>query len=128
MKMTLQKLLMILLICLAVTACDKNSKVSGFQIDENLPSCDGERVVSFIWQANPADEMVTGYKLYVGTQPGVADYVIDVGLTTTPLSPAYTLDTGLRADTTYYFALTAYSETEESGKTSELVLSAIDCK
>lgn len=82
------------------------------------------RSVSFAWTANP--ENVDGYRLYYktgssgepydGTGADEGDSPVDTGDVTT-----YTLN-GLNETETYYFALTAYTGTDESDYTSELVL------
>jgi len=59
------------------------------------------------WNAN-TEPVLTGYKLYYGTASGKYNTSIDVGNVIT-----YTVS-GLPAGT-YYFALTAYSATEETG-------------
>lgn len=76
------------------------------------------RDVFFQWNPNP--EPLTGYKLYYkagnsssppyqGTGLPEGNSPIDLGKVAT-----YTL-TGLSADTTYHFVLTAYNEEKESG-------------
>ena len=83
---------------------------------------------SFEWTPNP--EPLTGYKLYYklgdsstppydGTGLNEGDSPITLGKVT-----EYTV-TGLSDDKTYYFALTAYNEEEESGY-SELVMISSD--
>ncbi len=60
------------------------------------------------------DATVSGYKVYFGTQSGSYQAPIDAGNTTT-----YTV-TGLSETQTYYFAVTAYSSTQESPLSQEL--------
>ncbi|MGC9194859.1 MAG: PKD domain-containing protein [Syntrophobacteraceae bacterium] len=65
------------------------------------------------WNAS-TDSSVTGYKVYYGSQSGTYQAPIDVGNNTT-----YTL-TGLSASQTCYFAVTAYSSTQESPFSQEV--------
>jgi hypothetical protein len=69
------------------------------------------------WNANSESDLA-GYKIYYGTTPrtgsnpatcGLCGYNTNtnVGLTSTPASPSYTI-TGLTDGTTYYFSVTAY--------------------
>ena len=70
--------------------------------------------IQFVWRANPEPDLA-GYKLYVGTTPGVYVGCIDVGNVTTFKA------TDLIRGMTYYFALTAYNTAGlESDPTSEL--------
>jgi len=82
------------------------------------------RDVSFIWSPNP--ESVDGYRIYYktgssgppynGTGAGEGPSPVATGNVTT-----YTLH-GLSDTETYYFALTAYLGTNESGYSTEIVL------
>ena len=68
----------------------------------------------FTWRANPEPNLA-GYKLYVGTLPGVYSGFVDVGRVT-----SYQF-TDLFRGMTYYFALTAYNTAGmESDFTPEL--------
>jgi hypothetical protein len=69
-------------------------------------------VISVVWDANPEPE-VTGYLVYIGTQPGVYDQKHDVGPSTTF---RYTGTAGQQ----YYFAVAAYSETSTSPLSAEI--------
>jgi hypothetical protein len=70
--------------------------------------------VQFVWRANPEPDL-GGYRLYVGTTPGVYAGFIDVGNVTT--FKANDLIRGM----IYYFALTAYNTSGlESDPTPEL--------
>lgn len=62
----------------------------------------GARGATLEWNLNPEPE-VAGYKVYIGTEPGVYQRVIDAGLTN-----RYHL-CGLETGVTYFFALTAYA-------------------
>lgn len=67
--------------------------------------------LTFRWVKSPQPE-VTGYRLYVGHEPGVYDFSVDLGNVTTT---SYTLyKRGL-----WVFALTALSETRESTFSTE---------
>jgi len=73
-----------------------------------------DATVGFSWSPNPERD-VAGYKLYVGTLPGIYAGYVDVGLTT-----SFHLQDLIRG-TTYYFALTAYNSSGlESDFTPEL--------
>jgi hypothetical protein len=68
----------------------------------------------FTWEANSEPDLA-GYRLYVGTLPGLYSGYVDVGKVT-----AYELTELLRG-MRYYFALTAYNTTGlESGFTPDL--------
>ena len=82
---------------------------------------------TFSWSANP--EPVSGYKLYYkkggtagppfnGTKADDGPSPIDVGKVT-----SYTI-TGLQPNTTYYFALKAYTGTKESGYSAVIAICA----
>ncbi|MGC8490569.1 MAG: InlB B-repeat-containing protein, partial [Syntrophobacteraceae bacterium] len=66
------------------------------------------------WNAS-TDSSVIGYNVYVGTQSGNYQTPINAGNNTT-----YTV-TGLSDSQTYYFAVTAYSSSQESPYSQELV-------
>ncbi len=57
--------------------------------------------LTLAWDPNTEPDLA-GYQVYYGTQPGMYDFVLDVGNIT-----QYTV-TGLEPETRYYFALTAY--------------------
>jgi len=70
--------------------------------------------VAFRWKANSEPDLA-GYKLYIGTTPGVYSSVVELGMVT-----RFEL-TRLIRGMTYYFALTAYNtENAESAFTQEL--------
>ena len=73
-----------------------------------------DATVGFVWNPN-SERDLAGYKLYVGTLPGIYSGYVDVG----PATSARVMD--LVRGTTYYFALTAYDTGgQESGFTPEL--------
>jgi hypothetical protein len=73
-----------------------------------------DATVGFAWSPN-SERDLAGYKLYVGTLPGVYAGYLDAGLATS--AQLHELIRG----TTYYFALTAYNTAGlESGFTPEL--------
>jgi len=85
------------------------------------------RDVSFTWTANP--EQVDGYRLYYKTGSSGAPYNgTDATEGPSPVATgnvtAFTLH-GLSDTETYYFALTAYLGTEESGYAEEVVLNPV---
>src|SRR5436190_2911928 len=73
-----------------------------------------DATVGFVWSANSEPDLA-GYKLYVGTLPGIYSGYVDVG----PATSFQLFD--LIRGTTYHFALTAYNSGGlESGFTPEL--------
>lgn len=66
------------------------------------------------WNANPASEHVTGYRLYYGTVPGVYTDRLDVGNVTTKTVA------NLIAGQTYFFAVSAFSGDFESPRSTEI--------
>jgi hypothetical protein len=73
-------------------------------------------VVTLIWNANPASDAVTGYKIHVGNATGTYSENIDVGNVTT-----YRYTTKDDTQTTY-FAATAYNaQGKESGYSKEAI-------
>jgi hypothetical protein len=69
-------------------------------------------VISVVWDANPEPE-VTGYRIYIGTEPGVYEQKYDVGLSTTFRYIA-------AAGRQYYFAVAAYSDNATSPLSAEV--------
>jgi hypothetical protein len=65
------------------------------------------------WDPNPEPD-VAGYRLYYGTASGTYTHRINVGNATT-----YTAH-GLSYGATYYFAVTAYNQSGESGYSNEV--------
>jgi hypothetical protein len=89
-----------------------NSQQSGGGISSLGITDDGR--ARFTWEANSEPDLA-GYRLYVGTMPGLYSGYVDVGKVT-----AYEL-TDLLRGMRYYFALTAYNAMGlESGFTPEL--------
>jgi len=63
---------------------------------------------------------LAGYKVYYGIASSSYAQVVNVGLTSNPSAPIYTI-TNLAAGNTYYFAVTAYDASgKESGLSSEV--------
>ena len=73
------------------------------------------RVLTLAWDLN-ADPQVVGYRLYCGTSSGEYTMMMDAGQQATATM------TGLKANKTYYFAVTAYDvENNESSFSEEVV-------
>ena len=71
--------------------------------------------IQVTWNANTEPDLA-GYKVYMGTAPGVYGAPVDVGNVT-----AYTATLTPATGTTYYFALTAYDTSgNESVKSDEV--------
>ena len=75
--------------------------------------------VTLRWTKNDESDLA-GYKVYYGTTPGIYSQVIDVGLTTTPNTPFWTIS-GLTNGVLYYFALTPYDTNSNEGPFSDEV-------
>jgi len=76
-------------------------------------------VITLLWDANPAADLVKGYKIHVGDKAGVYSEVIDVGNVTT-----YKYTTKDDTQSTFFVA-TAYNE---QGKESTYSNQVIDTK
>lgn len=76
--------------------------------------------VKLAWDAN-TETILGGYKVYYGASSRTYTTSLDVGVTATPATPAFTVD-NLTDGTTIYFAVTAYSadRTIESGYSNEV--------
>ncbi len=74
----------------------------------------GTQSVTATWDANPAQDMVRGYRVGYGTSHGQYSITIDVGNTLT------TQITGLAPGTTYYFVVLAYNATGQSPLSAEV--------
>jgi hypothetical protein len=69
--------------------------------------------VTLAWDANPQADGVTGYRVWYGTASGEELTVVDAGNVLTWTSASLT-------PATYYFVVTAYSPTVESGPSAEV--------
>ena len=76
-------------------------------------------VATFSWTAST--EPVSGYKIHYGTNSRNYDFEVDVGLPAAVNGEIVASVDGLLEGQTYYFAATAYSATEESGYSDEVV-------
>ena len=76
----------------------------------------GSRTVTFAWQASTSPEVV-GYKIFWGTGSNNYQSARDV-------RNALTTSLALSSSNKYYVAVVAYSMTETSGFTNEVVVSA----
>jgi len=74
------------------------------------------RTVKFAWQASPSDDVV-GYKVFWGTGSHNYQSVRDV-------KSALTTSLSLSSGNKYYVAVLAYSMTETSGFSNEVIVSA----
>jgi len=72
--------------------------------------------VNLIWDPSPSAE-ATGYKVYSGSVSGTYSQNVDVGNWTNCVI------SGLEPGKTYYFSATAYSSTEESDYSNEVIYS-----
>lgn len=69
---------------------------------------------------------LAGYIVYYGTTPGNYNTMVDVGLTSTPSTPAYTVGNMIEGNA-YYFAVTAYDASgNESGFSNEVFKTITD--
>ena len=68
-----------------------------------------------VWDPNPATDVVTGYRLKYGTAAGVYTMTVDTGGPVTILT-VQNLTPGVR----YFFVVTAYNATAESGPSAEV--------
>ncbi len=94
----------ILLVLFAITA-------------SSVPAWAGGAILS--WNPNPERDLA-GYRVYYGESSSPHAKVVDVGLTSTPDSPVYTVN-DLVEGKTYFFAVTAYdSAGNESGLSNEV--------
>jgi len=72
--------------------------------------------VNLVWDPSPSPE-ATGYNVYSGSVSGTYSQAVDVGNWTNCVM------SGLEPGKTYYFAATAYSSTEESDYSNEVIYS-----
>jgi fibronectin type 3 domain-containing protein len=76
------------------------------------------RAITLAWDP-VSDADLAGYRLYVGTQSGRYETTIDIGA-----AASYRYQ-GLRADTAYYFAVSAYDRNGiESSRSNEVTYTA----
>ena len=100
----------------ATDRANDRSRVAGCGSGENTTAADtaaegGSKTLS--WDAVP-DSSVWGYKAYWGTSSQRYNTHVDVGANT-----SYTV-TGLQHGTTYFFAVSAYNGSGESGLSAEV--------
>ena len=84
----------------------------------------GARDAALTWNKNTEPDLA-GYRIYYGQQPFVFTQTIDVGLTATPLTPAYTLTPPWPNSGTWFFVVTAYNLGNLESAVSNQVLKAI---
>lgn len=73
----------------------------------------------FSWLSNNEPNL-TGYKIHYGTASQNYTFIIDVGLPEVIDGNMQTKINGLQEGQTYYFAATAYNETDESDYSTEV--------
>ncbi len=113
--LTLCLVLYIFFASCALPEFDKFGGGAGRDTDSGFTS-EGNRQVSLNWDPNSEPDLA-GYKIYFGYASGDYTYCLDVGNQT-----AYTV-TGLALDRSYYFAATAYNQSDqESAHSNEVVL------
>ena len=87
-----------------------------------MPAVYGQVTIS--WNRNGEADLA-GYRIYYGTSPISLNFIVDVGLTATPISPSVTLTT-FQAYGTLHFAVTAYdTSNNESGLSTPVVTMAV---
>jgi hypothetical protein len=84
----------------------------------SVPSSSVRTTVTVTWQPNTEPDLA-GYKLYVGTSPGVFGAPIVVGKVT-----SYQV-TGLMPGNTYYFAVSAYDANGNESQPSAVLSTSI---
>ena len=83
-----------------------------------MPAVYGQVTIS--WNRNGEADL-SGYRVYYGTSPISLNFIVDVGLTATPISPSVTLTT-FQVYGTLNFAVTAYdTSNNESGLSTPVV-------
>lgn len=80
------------------------------------------RNVKVAWDKSPSAG-VQGYRVYIGTSPGVYDKNMDAGVTPTPDSPQFEI-TDLEQKTSYFVVIKAYDQSGESGPSNEIQIPA----
>ena len=71
--------------------------------------------LTLAWDLNP-DPRVAGYRLYCGTASGEYNIIVDAGLQETAVM------SGLKPNTTYYIAVTAYDANQNESDFSEEII------
>ena len=84
--------------------------------------------VNLSWNPNTESDLA-GYRIYYGTLPSTYTQVVDVGLTSIPSTPEYTVD-NLTQGIDYYLTVTAYdisgNESEFSSEISKMITDIIE--
>ena len=75
------------------------------------------------WARNGEADLA-GYRIYYGTSPIALNHPVDVGLTSTPLSPSFTLS-DFQVHGQLYFAVTAYDTSNNESAFSTVVNLAV---
>jgi hypothetical protein len=86
-----------------------------------MPEVYGQITIS--WTRNGESDLA-GYHIYYGTSPISLNHSVDVGLTSTPISPSVTLTT-FQVYGTLHFAVTAYDASNNESAFSAAVSIAV---
>lgn len=112
---------------LLLTSCGAEMFPKG-EVKNASSSCQSNSV-TMSWDASMKDGRphpdVIGYRIYVGTSSGNYQYTLNRSVTDSSPQLMHTLS-GLGVDT-YYFAVSAYSKTEESAKSNEVSKAFVEC-
>lgn len=79
--------------------------------------------VTLSWNRNGEADLA-GYRVYYGTAPISLNYIVDVGLTATPITPSTTL-TSFQTYGQLYFAMTAYDTSNNESALSSVVTKGV---